>query len=161
MKILDLGCSDNKVPGAIGVDIRTDKKADVIHDLNVFPYPFETDSIDKVYAKHIIEHLSNPGSFIKEIYRILKRGGEALIETPHFSNYVAYSDPGHKIHYSYFTFRNLLRDCKFSLVKQEITFYKSFRFFGIMFLANKYPEQYERFWTYIFPAENLVVKLKK
>ena len=161
MKILDLGCQNNKIPGAIGVDICKNTQADVIHDFEVFPYPFEADSIDKVYAKHIIEHLNNPKGFIKEIHRILKPGGEVFLETPHFSNYVAYSEPEHKHFYSYYTFNRLISDADFKIDIQELTFYKTFRFFGIKMLANKFPEQYERFWTYLFPAENIVVKLVK
>ena len=39
--ILDLGCGSKKRPGAIGVDINAASGADVIHDLDVLPYPFE------------------------------------------------------------------------------------------------------------------------
>ena len=41
MKILDLGCGKRKQKDAIGVDMSEDSDADVIHDLNKFPYPFE------------------------------------------------------------------------------------------------------------------------
>ncbi len=160
-KVLDLGCKNSKIPGAIGVDVCKDTQADVIHDLEVFPYPFETNSIDKIYTKHLIEHLNNPKGFLKEVHRILKSGGEIYIETPHFSNYVAYAEPEHKLYYSYFMFKNLISAGDFVIESIELTFYKTFRFFGIRFLANKFPEQYERFWTYLFPAECIIAKLKK
>ena len=41
MKILELGCGTTKIPNAISVDINPFSKADVIHDLNKFPYPFK------------------------------------------------------------------------------------------------------------------------
>ena len=50
---------------------------------------------------------------------------------------------------------------KFKILKQEITFYKTFRLVGIKALANKFPRDYERFWTYIFPAENVTVLVEK
>ena len=45
-------------------------------------------------------------------------------------------------------------------IKKEITFYKTFRFFGIKALANLDKENYERFWTYIFPAENIKFEIE-
>jgi hypothetical protein len=35
-KILDVGCGQNKFPGAIGIDANRLSHADVIHDLGVF-----------------------------------------------------------------------------------------------------------------------------
>ena len=161
-KILDIGCARNKLPNAIGIDIDKNSQADILHDLNFYPYPIEDNSIDRIYAKHIIEHLNEPKRFIKEISRILKPGGTAFIETPHFSCRVAYSEPQHKLFYSYFMFTNLLSGIAgITIIKQEITFYKTFRFVGVKYLANKYPDIYERFWTYIFPAENIKLLLRK
>lgn len=40
------------------------------------------DKYEGIYAKHIIEHLHEPLSFLKEIKRILKPGGKAVISTP-------------------------------------------------------------------------------
>jgi len=159
--VLDIGCSKNKTPGTTGVDIDPESQADVIHDLNVYPYPFEESSVDKIWAKHIIEHVNDPRMFIKEFYRILKPGGTAFIETPHFSCRVAYSEPEHKLFYSYFMFNELLKGVSFKVLRQQITFHKIFRTVGIRALANKCPDTYERFWTYLFPAENVVLEVKK
>lgn len=159
--ILDIGCSRNKIPGAIGIDIDAQSSADIIHDLNVYPYPLEDNSVEKIYAKHIIEHLDNPRQFLREFYRILKPGGTAFIETPHFSCRVAYSEPEHKLFYSYFMFDELLKGLDFKVLKHEITFHKIFQFLGIRLLAGKFPDTYERFWTYLFPAENVVLIVQK
>ena len=161
--IIDFGCKMEKVAGAIGVDIDPATQADVIHDLNRFPYPFPGDHADKIYAKHIIEHLDHPREFIREVCRILKPGGTAFIETPHFSNYIAYAEPQHKLFFSYFMFRELTKGVsdKTHILRWKITFYKTFRFFGIQWLANRNPENYERFWTYLFPAENIIFEFSK
>jgi len=161
LKILDVGCGPNKIPNSIGIDIDSESQADLIHDLNVYPYPIEENSFDKIYARHIIEHVDDPRGFLEEIYRILKPEGRVFVETPHFSSRVAYSEPQHKLFYSYFMFTNLLNGLNFKTIKQEITFYKTFRFFGIKSLANKCPDTYERFWTYMFPAENVTILLEK
>lgn len=159
--ILDIGCSRNKTPNTVGVDIDPTSEADVIHNLNTYPYPFEENSVDQIYAKHIIEHLENPRKFIHELHRILKPGGKVFIETPHFSCRVAYSEPEHKLFYSYFMFEELKKGLEMKILRHEITFHKIFRFSGIHSLANKFPDTYERFWTYLFPAENVIFSFEK
>jgi len=154
-KILDVGCGPNKVPNATSIDIDENCHADVIHNLDIYPYPFEDNSFDQIFAKHIIEHLDDTRKFIHELYRILKPGGSVFIETPHFSSRVAYSEPTHKLFFSYFMFTELLKGLDFKVITQEITFYKLFRSCGIRALANRFPDTYERFWTYLFPAENV------
>ena len=47
MKILDVGCGIHKYPGAIGVDRNPASRADVICDLDHFPYPFADSSFDR------------------------------------------------------------------------------------------------------------------
>ncbi|MBL7157321.1 MAG: methyltransferase domain-containing protein [Candidatus Omnitrophica bacterium] len=160
-KILDIGCGNNKIKDAIGLDIDEKTRADIIWDLNKYPYPIEDNKFDKVYAKHIIEHVDDSIEFMKEVYRITKPNGICFIETPHFSCYVAYSEPQHKRYFSYFMIDEILKKVPFKIIKREITFYKTFRLFGIKYLANKYPRDYERFWTYLFPAENVTMLLKK
>ena len=64
--------------------------------------------------------------------------------------------------YTYFMFNNLLNGIDgLTIVKQEITFHRTFRSVGIKWLADREPDSYERFWTYIFPAENVKLLIKK
>jgi len=44
MKILDVGCGNAKTAHAIGIDSNPTTQADVIHDLNVYPWPIESNS---------------------------------------------------------------------------------------------------------------------
>ncbi|MBI4115513.1 MAG: class I SAM-dependent methyltransferase [Candidatus Omnitrophica bacterium] len=160
MTTLDLGCSDNKTNKAFGVDIDIHNHPDVVFDLNKFPYPIQDSSVDRVYAKHILEHLNDLYGIFKEIHRILKNDGDFIIEVPHFSCRVAYSEPEHNRFFSYFMFDKLIKAISCKVLVREITFHKSFRRTGIKFLANRYPDGYERFWTYLFPAENVKLHLK-
>jgi SAM-dependent methyltransferase len=160
-KRLDIGCGNNKVPGAIYLDVDPNAHPDILHDLNVFPYPILDRSFDEIVAKHIIEHLDNPIGFMREIARILKPGGTVYIETPHFSSRVAYSEPQHKSFFSYFMFNSLIQGLDLEVIEQRITFYKSFRACGISSLVNRFPDTYERFWTYMFPAENVILRARK
>jgi 2-polyprenyl-3-methyl-5-hydroxy-6-metoxy-1,4-benzoquinol methylase len=43
---------------------------------------YEGDSFDLITARHVIEHVPDPDSFVGEIARILKKGGRIVIQTP-------------------------------------------------------------------------------
>lgn len=158
--ILDFGCSTNKAEQALGVDIDIRNRPDLVFDLNRFPYPLRENSVDRIYAKHILEHLGDLYGIFREVHRILKPGGDFFIEVPHFSCRVAYSEPEHNRFCSYFMFDKLIREIPCEVVQREITFHRIYRRLGIHTLANRNPDVYERFWTYLFPAENVKVHLK-
>ena len=160
MMVLDFGCSTNKQDHAFGVDIDVQNHPDIVFDLNKFPYPLKDNSVDRIYAKHILEHLNDLYGIFREVHRILKSDGDFIIEVPHFSCRVAYSEPEHNRFYSYFMFDKLVKAIPCKVLKREITFHRSFRRVGIKFLANLNPDKYERFWTYLFPAENVQLHLK-
>lgn len=159
-KILDVGCGNNKIKGAIGIDIDPNSKAEIIHDLDTFPWPVEDNTFDTVFCKHIFEHLKNPERAIKEVCRIIRRGGRIIIEVPHFSSHTAYTNFYHRYFFTYELMNKLVDLIKYKPIIKQITFYKTFRFLGIQFLASKFPRNYERFWTYIFPAENVYFELE-
>jgi 2-polyprenyl-3-methyl-5-hydroxy-6-metoxy-1,4-benzoquinol methylase len=54
-------------------------------DLNAF-LPFRTASFDAVDLVEVIEHIENQPQLIRELARILKPGGVALISTPNVLN---------------------------------------------------------------------------
>ena len=103
MKILDLGCGENKVPNSIGLDNVQLPGVDVEHDLLDFPYPFDNESMDKIYLRHVIEHfaIENINFIMNECNRILKNDGLLVITVPHVFSISAFIDPTHR---SFFTF---------------------------------------------------------
>lgn len=86
MKILNLGCGLKHMIGAINIDAYENAKPDILHDLNITPWPFENDSIDAIFASHIFEHLTNWWGAFEECGRILKAGGTLEIATPDASS---------------------------------------------------------------------------
>jgi SAM-dependent methyltransferase len=99
-RVLDVGCGQNKVAGAIGLDSNPRSHADVIHDLGEFPYPFPDDEFDEVVCRHVIEHVPDVLRFIAELHRITKPGGVLKIVTPHYSNPDWATDPTHRNHFN-------------------------------------------------------------
>jgi SAM-dependent methyltransferase len=95
-KALNIGCGDQRMPSTINVDKRPDSGAEVIHDLEVFPWPFRDEEFDYVYAIDIIEHLDDVIGTVAECHRILKPRGILEIKVPHWQAENHWIDPTHK-----------------------------------------------------------------
>ncbi|HYV00125.1 MAG TPA: class I SAM-dependent methyltransferase [Pyrinomonadaceae bacterium] len=109
-KILDVGCGQNKYPGAIGIDSNPRANADVIHDLGVLPYPFPDNDFDLIICRHVIEHVPDVMSFVSELHRISKPAGLIKIVTPHYSNPDWATDPTHRNHFNSYSFTCFMPD---------------------------------------------------
>ena len=88
--VLDLGCGTfpyqtQENEEVMSVDFREEVNPTIIHNLFNFPYPFEDDSFDVIYASHIMEHMKDNISFMEELYRIAKPNAKVIIRVPHFS----------------------------------------------------------------------------
>jgi SAM-dependent methyltransferase len=75
---LDVGCGKNK-RGDIGVDYSRDSDADIIADAECLP--FKDGAFAKVVSVTVLEHSPNPLNFLKEQYRVLKKGGQVEVTT--------------------------------------------------------------------------------
>ena len=94
MKKLNLGCGQFPKAGYVNLDVSPLSKAEILHDLNAFPYPFEANAFDLIEADHVLEHLADPFGVMRELHRISKPGGQIQIRVPHFSR--ALTHPQHK-----------------------------------------------------------------
>ncbi len=92
MSKLNLGSGQFKKEGYVNVDLLPN--ADVVHNLNDFPYPFPDNSFDEVEGDHVLEHLQDPFETMKELVRVTKSGGLLSIRVPHFSR--GFTHPDHK-----------------------------------------------------------------
>ena len=105
LPVLDVGCGINKFPGAIGIDRNANARADVIADLDQYPFPFADGSFREVRAIHVIEHVSDVIRTMEEFYRLLAPDGRAVIVTPHYTDFSSFCDPTHRWHLNSFSFR--------------------------------------------------------
>ena len=104
-RILDVGCGINKLAGSIGIDRNPGTKADVLVELDRFPYPFRDSSFDGLQAVHVIEHVSDVIKTIEEFHRLVRAGGEVFIVTPHYTDFSSFCDPTHKWHLNSYSLR--------------------------------------------------------
>jgi len=93
-RILDIGCNKgefhrfvmekaNEIGGDVyGLDIEVTNYTENIVKGDAHFLPFKDESFDSIFIGEIIEHLTNPAHFLKEIERILKKRGAAVITIP-------------------------------------------------------------------------------
>lgn len=96
--VLDLGCGANKrSPRFVGIDKRDLPGVDIIHDLEVFPWPLPDECCISVVASHLVEHIKPwlTIDFFNEVWRITKEGGKLAISTPLAGSTGYYQDPSH------------------------------------------------------------------
>ena len=99
MKKLNLGCGSSVLDGYINVDKFSYYKPNLIHDLEIIPYPFDENSVDEIILSHVLEHIGqDPEIFnkiVKELYRICKNDTLIHIYVPHPNHNDFISDPTH------------------------------------------------------------------
>jgi SAM-dependent methyltransferase len=104
---LDVGCGHNLLPPwrleqerqliekqrlvvGIDYDLLSLTKHKTITDrvrCGIAELPFANDTFDLVTANMVFEHLDDPGVQLKEIARVLKRGGRLILHTPNVFGY--------------------------------------------------------------------------
>lgn len=99
-RVYNLGAGKQNFPGTISVDWNDMPHLGVRHNLDIFPWPIESDSADAILAFHFMEHTDDLFKVFEEIYRIGKNGAHVLIEVPHFRHSSSFKDPTHKNHFS-------------------------------------------------------------
>lgn len=170
-KKLNLGCGKDIRDGWVNLDAYKNDGVDISHDLDVFPYPFEDNTFDEIYAVNILEHLLYPDKAIKEIWRIGKNNCKVFIAGPHFSYGGFWKDLTHRRAFSYGSFDNYsinwktrslvnFQNVSFVITRRNISFSRVYRALGIRYFANKFPGIYECFFANIFPGRVIFFWLK-
>lgn len=170
MEKLNLGCGEFKKEGFINVDYYSVSSPDVKHNLNLFPYPFNSNQFEYIEMSHLLEHLDNPFQVIREVHRIARSGAILKIKVPHFSR--GFSHPEHKAGFDvtlpfYFNpkFKGGYQGVELCLKKLKLNWFSQpelkksllnpFNFFLlntfgkiVNFFANISPYFCSRFWCY-------------
>lgn len=191
-KVLNLGCGKVRIPGSIGVDrVKIEGYVDIVHDLDILPYPFEDNSIDEIHLYHVLEHLHSPIRKLEELHRILKPGGVLHIRVPHFSSMGAFTDVTHVRPFGAMSFdclqpndyQHFYTTAEFEILSKEIKYFGLYPNTGlyaryihknqcpllarpfvrlINFLIALSPMAFERLWCYwVGGATEVVFEMRK
>jgi SAM-dependent methyltransferase len=95
MKLL-LGCGDEYREGWVHLDRYPGAHVDVVHDLEHVPWPFGFNAATHIEAVDVLEHLSDTVVFMNECWRILRSGGELLVQAVGWQSENLWRDPTHK-----------------------------------------------------------------
>lgn len=75
---------------------------DVVHDLDVLPYPFADDTFAEIHAYEVLEHCGRQGDWqfffaqFAEFWRMLRPDGYFVATVPMWDSPWAWGDPGHR-----------------------------------------------------------------
>lgn len=103
---LDIGCGPFCQAGFLGMDIRPLPEVAFIHDIESRPWPFPDNSVDRLLASHILEHIEPKHTIPTwdELWRVMKKTGQMLVSVPHGMSYGMFQDPTHNSFYVDMTF---------------------------------------------------------
>lgn len=172
---LNIGCGKDIKKCWINLDKIYIDDIDIVHDIEKYRLPFQDESFNEVLCKDVLEHIEYL-PVMKEVYRILKKGGRLTIRVPHFTSRYSFSDPTHKKLFSIKTFEffvlgrqidyyfdyhfNKLQRCRINFEKGPLIF--NYLIESLINMTPRFQILFEAtFLSRIFPAENLIVELIK
>jgi SAM-dependent methyltransferase len=171
--ILDVGCGTSKRSGATGIDMNPRCGADVVHDLNVFPWPLDDDSFDEVYADNVMEHLEDVVRAMEEIHRVSRPGALVKIVVPYFRSRWAAIDPTHRHpftvdSFAYFDPADPIHDryrySEATFAIERMVFNETIKMRplkrSIKRYADRHPRRYESHFSQLWPLDDLTFYLR-
>ena len=95
--LLDIGCRDRKEPNFTGINWKKYPTVDIVHNLEVFPYPLKSSSCLTIKAAHVVEHIKPWLVFewFDEMWRLLLPDGQLAVSAPYPGSRGFYNDPTH------------------------------------------------------------------
>jgi ubiquinone/menaquinone biosynthesis C-methylase UbiE len=156
LKKLNLGCGKDIKEGWINLDCINLPGVNVVHDVNNLPLPFEDEYFNVILCKDVLEHIDLI-NVLRDIHRILKKGGKLIIQVPHFTSKDAFGDPTHRNSFAVHTFRYFTANH----FRERLAYSYNYLLELLVNLNIRTQNFYEGTPLRIFPATNLVIHLIK
>jgi len=126
----------------LGVDIVQLPGVDIVCDIEK-GLPFKDESVNEIICIHVLEHVENLESVMKEFHRVLKPGGVIRIWVPHCFSASAFGLSTHK---RFFTYETFLQFDKQHPLSYEFTIHFKFIRSYMQLLRRWYqPNLFEKF----------------
>ena len=93
---LNLGAGRTLKAGYVNHDKKGYKGIQVVHDLDIFPWPFENESVEEILATDVFEHLIYFTEAMDECWRILIPDGILILQGPVAGSFNHFLDPTHR-----------------------------------------------------------------
>lgn len=170
-RTLDVGCGNLKIPGAVGIDMSPDTQADVVHDLNEFPWPLPDSEFEVIRLWSVLEHLDDTLAVMSEVHRVGRPGALVIILVPHFSSANSFTDPTHRHFFSGRSMDYLIPDTQlsgsygfygkghFRMVERQVTLAPLWRRLRLTGWMNRHLYQYETYLCYLIRGQDVLLKL--
>jgi SAM-dependent methyltransferase len=89
---LNLGSGAEKFAGWSSLDSNADVHPDYVADVRKIP--LEDNSVDEIFASHVLEHTEWRDDVLKEWERVLKPGGKIMVAVPDLLQLIAFQRAG-------------------------------------------------------------------
>ncbi len=163
---VNIGCGERVKEGWVNID-KYPANSEVMQGDVELGLGLDSSSVDEVLMDNVIEHCQSIPAVMKEIHRILKKGGQVHIYTPHYTSHSSWRDPTHIHHLSYFSFDMFCKDrnqhylggALFKVVQKKLSFGGGLSILGRLIFKWS-PEIYERKFCFWFPASTLYICLE-
>ena len=177
-RVLDVGCGRDKLPGAIGIDANPRSDADIIHDIDVRPWPIEPCTITRVRAQDVLEHVADFFGVMAEIHRVCVDGAIVDVRMPFMSSLNFATDPTHRRAgtsgtFDYFDPSRPMGQYRYTDTVFELVEFRYGRFYhgvwGKLFrlldrLLVPYFQRnsvvYEHYFAYVYPMHEISYRLR-
>lgn len=91
---LDVGCGSQVRPGFLGIDARRTRATAIVSDARSIAV--RDAAADEVYASCLLEHFDDPHQVLREIHRVLRPDGQAVLRLPNLGTYSSHLDTTHR-----------------------------------------------------------------
>jgi predicted SAM-dependent methyltransferase len=101
---LNIGAGNNVKKEFLNHDIFPGAGIDIVHDLNIFPYPWQDNSFDEIHMINVLEHLQDTIKVMEELHRIARGKAKVIIRVPYCHAQDMFSDPTHVRFFNQYSF---------------------------------------------------------